>query len=247
VATPACRPVCRDYARGHVVARHRHDAGQVLFAREGVIRIRSAGHEWVAPGTRAVWMPAGVAHALHCPTAVALRSLLVAPAAAPGAIGPCPVDVSPLLREIILRLAEGPVRAAQRGPLVALLADELRAACGPGLPQPRDPRLQRLTRVLRAEPGATRTLADWTPALGLSRRTLARRFRAETGMTLREWRRRLRLLAAAERLAAGRPVTSVALELGYASPSAFTHAFRRAFGVTPGRYRRAAIASASGR
>ena len=38
------------------------------------------------------------------------------------------------------------------------------------------------------------------------------------------------------RLAAGQPVTRVALDLGYASPSAFGAMFRRAFGTTPSRY-----------
>ena len=37
-------------------------------------------------------------------------------------------------------------------------------------------------------------------------------------------------------LAAGRPVTVLALDLGYDSPSAFIAAFKRAFGVTPARY-----------
>ena len=49
-------------------------------------------------------------------------------------------------------------------------------------------------------------------------------------------RRQLRLLAALEFLAEGRPVTTVAFELGYASPSAFIAAFRLALGVTPARY-----------
>ena len=37
-------------------------------------------------------------------------------------------------------------------------------------------------------------------------------------------------------LAAGRPVTSVALDLGYGNVSAFIALFKRSFGVTPGRY-----------
>lgn len=37
-------------------------------------------------------------------------------------------------------------------------------------------------------------------------------------------------------LAQGTPVTTLALDLGYDSPSAFIAAFKRAFGTTPGRY-----------
>ncbi len=44
------------------------------------------------------------------------------------------------------------------------------------------------------------------------------------------------LLTAIERLSQGQPVTRVALDLGYASPSAFTSAFRRVLGQAPGAY-----------
>ena len=39
-----------------------------------------------------------------------------------------------------------------------------------------------------------------------------------------------------ERLAAGDDVTSVSLDLGYRSPSAFIAMFKRVLGATPGRY-----------
>lgn len=71
---------------------------------------------------------------------------------------------------------------------------------------------------------------------GASARTLARIFREETGMTFGHWRQQIRLLAALERLAGGEAVTIVALECGYESPSSFIAMFRRALGVTPGKY-----------
>jgi AraC-like DNA-binding protein len=46
----------------------------------------------------------------------------------------------------------------------------------------------------------------------------------------------LRLLEAVRRMAAGAPVTHVALDLGYASPSAFAAMFRKTLGVPPSRY-----------
>ena len=65
---------------------------------------------------------------------------------------------------------------------------------------------------------------------------LRRLFVKETGLTFGAWRQQARLLKALEWLAAGRPVTAIALDLGYESPSAFIAMFRRAFGVPPGRY-----------
>jgi AraC-like DNA-binding protein len=66
--------------------------------------------------------------------------------------------------------------------------------------------------------------------------TLARLFRQETGMSFTGWRQQARLLEALGRLAEGDAVTTIAYDLGYASPSAFTSMFRRALGRAPTRY-----------
>jgi AraC-like DNA-binding protein len=55
-------------------------------------------------------------------------------------------------------------------------------------------------------------------------------------MSFGAWVRRARLLAALERLAQGEPVTAVALDCGYDSPSAFAQMFRRHIGWAPSRY-----------
>ncbi|MCH7794592.1 MAG: helix-turn-helix transcriptional regulator, partial [Proteobacteria bacterium] len=81
-----------------------------------------------------------------------------------------------------------------------------------------------------------RGLDAWARAAGASPRTLARLFAKETGLTFRAWRQRARLLHALVELAARKPVTSVAFEAGYDSPSAFIAAFKREFGTTPARY-----------
>ena len=72
--------------------------------------------------------------------------------------------------------------------------------------------------------------------VGASERTLARLFLKETGVGFRQWRQRLRMLTAIERLAAGQDVTAVALDLGYSSSSAFIAMFKRELGETPGRF-----------
>jgi len=43
-------------------------------------------------------------------------------------------------------------------------------------------------------------------------------------------------MEALRRLAEGAPVTAVALDLGYATPSAFAYMFRRALGTPPSRF-----------
>lgn len=73
--------------------------------------------------------------------------------------------------------------------------------------------------------------------VGLSRRTLSRRFVQETGMHVTAWRQRRRLLHALPLLAQSDAVSAVALQLGYANISAFITRFRQQFGLTFGQYR----------
>lgn len=72
----------------------------------------------------------------------------------------------------------------------------------------------------------------------MSEPTLARRFEAELGMSLRSWRRRARLFRAVELLSGGLDVTREAMELGYGSTSAFVCAFRTETGCSPRAYMR---------
>lgn len=148
--------------------------------------------------------------------------------------------VSGLLREAVARAASWQVTAldAAQARLVSVILDEIGSMprVELGLPMPRDARLLRIARALSNHPEDGRTLDEWARWAGIAPRTLSRRFAAETGFSFTEWRQRVRLLRALELLAAGTPVTAVALDLGYDNVSAFIALFRRAFGVTPGRY-----------
>jgi AraC-like DNA-binding protein len=173
---------------------------------------------------------------------VSMRTIYVEPDAAPG-LPPhcCAVAIPALLRELILRAVEMPVLYDESGPegrVARLILDELRVlpTLPLNLPRPRDARLVKLCDAIAQNPADSRTLADWGASIGASARTLARLFQAETGMTFGDWRARARLLAALPRLAAGEKVTSVALDLGYDSPSAFIGMFKRTLGKTPSAY-----------
>ena len=96
-----------------------------------------------------------------------------------------------------------------------------------------DARLQRLCAAIQATPDDGRTLAQWGRDVGLTERSLARLFVKETGLSFGDWRLRLRMLLSLGALENGESVTRAALDMGYASTSAFIAAFRRSFGVTP--------------
>ena len=94
-----------------------------------------------------------------------------------------------------------------------------------------------LAEHLQCAPGDRTDLRTLAAKYGASLRHLQRLFPEQTGLTLDAWRQKARLIHAVAALAAGERVTSAALDCGYDSPSAFISAFKRQFGVTPGRYR----------
>jgi len=73
----------------------------------------------------------------------------------------------------------------------------------------------------------------------LSPSRLAHLFKAETGQTITEALRQIRLRQAARLLRhSGRSVQEIAAEVGFHCPFHFSRRFRQAFGVGPREYRR---------
>ena len=76
--------------------------------------------------------------------------------------------------------------------------------------------------------------------LGVTPPHLARSYRAVTGRSMHARLTALRLACAMNRLAEAAPdLTGLALDLGYASHSHFTEAFRRKVGISPSAFRAA--------
>lgn len=220
--------------------RHQHPWIQLSYAIAGVLEVHTDAGRFVAPPQRAIWIPAGVPHQVFSSPRTEMRSLYLETAACPWGSAQCRVlEISALVRELIRGFASFPAaydEAGAQGRLVAVLLDQLAQApeAALSLPWPRDAVLAALCQTLQAEPADARSLADWSLLLGVSERTLSRRFRAQTGLGFRAWRQRARLLAALPSLEAGERVTDVALSCGYDSLSAFIAAFREQFGQTPG-------------
>ncbi|WP_308165145.1 AraC family transcriptional regulator [Nocardia noduli] len=105
-----------------------------------------------------------------------------------------------------------------------------------GAHPPSDPRARQVAAALLRDPADPRTLAEFAAATATSTRTLARLFRAETGIGFGDWRTQIRLAASLPHLAEGMPIARIAARVGYATPSAYVAAFRRTVGVSPGRY-----------
>lgn len=234
----------RDYAADTVFPSHSHARGQFAYAARGVISVHTPQGNWLVPPQRACWVPAGLVHGMRMHGAVTMHNVFIDPhAIASMALPPdCQVlDASPLLRQLLAEAVTVEalyVQASRAGRLMALLLDEI-AAMAPlplSAPLPQEPRLARLCMQLLEQPSLDSGLDAMAAQAGMSRRTFTRQFRAQTGLAFAQWRQQACLLAAITRLAGGQAVTRIALDLGYASPSAFTAAFRRVLGQAPSDY-----------
>ena len=229
----------------HDFTERRHDRAwhQLTFATRGHLEVLTEDARRFVPADRAVWVPAGTEHTtiMHAP--ISMRSIFVAVPFAPKATRVRTIEVLPLLRELIVhvtRMGALDRSVPTQGRLASVLLDLLANAkdVTTELPSPRDPRAQKLAQLIVQDPSDDRSLAELARKAGASLRTLERCFLAETGVALGTWRRHVRLFDAQRLLALGVPVTQVALQTGYANPSAFGHAFREFFGVTPSTQRK---------
>ena len=147
------------------------------------------------------------------------------------------IEASPLLRESIIALrALGELpRPARMAALQALILDEVlhSPALPLSIPLPQDKRLRSLCEQLIANPRSDRTLEDWARHIGASSRTVERLFNDALGVTFRQWRQSVRLAHAVALIAQGRSIAYAAAAAGYATQSAFTAMFRKAFGKAP--------------
>jgi AraC-like DNA-binding protein/mannose-6-phosphate isomerase-like protein (cupin superfamily) len=231
-----------EYAANFVDPRHRHRRAQLLYACAGVMSVVTDDGSFIVPPQRAVWIPGGAEHEVSCRGPVSLRTLYIEPSAAALLPDRCRVlEVAPFLRALILEAMTLPRlydEAGRDGRVMGLVLEEIRTQQIAPLhaPMPADPRLGRVCRALLADPSHPGDLDQWAELAGMGRRTFTRLFRDQTAMSFAAWRQHVRLLEALSQLAVGHSVTTVAYDVGYDSPSAFTAMFRRTFGVSPSRY-----------
>ena len=139
-----------DYPAGHLLDAHAHRRAQLLYGATGVMLVLSEDGGWVVPPQRAVWIPAGVTHQVRM-----LGSARAAPTSSRARRADARacevVEVSPLLRQLLLAAVDMPAqydREGRDGALARLLLHEVdRAPALPlHIPLPRDARLGRCAR-----------------------------------------------------------------------------------------------------
>ncbi len=236
------RSLALRYREGHIAGEHTHPWAQLIYATSGLMHVTVNHQMWFVPPTRAIWVPADTPHWIAFKGEVAMRTLYVSGARSePIKRNVKVLEVSPLLSSLILHiLSIGMLepKIPEQDRLAGVLVDLVSAApkLDLALPLPRDLRARKLADKFRLEPFDKRDLDSMAAETGASLRTLQRCFSAETGMTIDAWRQKARMVHSAANLSSGSSVTGAALDCGYNSTSAFIVAFKKQFGVTPGKF-----------
>jgi AraC-like DNA-binding protein len=230
---------------------HHHDLHQVEYALEGVAEVETPTGRYLLPPQQSIWIPAGLEHNTILHAHVRTTSAFFDPSMVPDHVADRArvLAAAPVLREMIAYALRWPItrpatdRAADTyfAALATVVLDYLDREQPLSLPTTTDPLVAAVMAHTEAHL-ATVTTRHIRDELGVSERTLRRRFHQATGMTWRTYLLQARVMRAMTLLA--RPeatVLDVATTVGFHSPSSFTRAFRAWADTTPAAYRRRAL------
>lgn len=168
----------------------------------------------------------------------------------PDAAADAPVDVADLGAMQVMRLLHdeilvpGFASVAMVESLTEILRVKLsRALDAPDASEtarvPLERELQALIRdYVEGRRGSAPSVSDLARICSTSRRSLLRRFKAATGMTVADYIGQLQLAKAKAMLAdTDQRLKQIAWETGFVSQSSFSHAFKRQVGLTPSAFR----------
>ncbi|MBN5049614.1 helix-turn-helix transcriptional regulator [Stenotrophomonas maltophilia] len=220
---------------------HDHRKGQLILALHGAVTCEVANALWIVPPQCGVWIPGSLPHSNRATANARLCYLFVEPGVVDLPLHCVTLSISPMVREMILHLADVPQDYPRGGHverLARVLLDELvqMPAERLYLPVSDHPKIRALAAALSANPADRSTISEWAKRLALGERTLTRLIDRETGLSFGRWRQQLHLLVAIRELAGGAAVQRVSESLGYESVTAFITMFKKALGQSPTRY-----------
>jgi len=224
------------------ITEHKHNWDQLIYALEGVLEIKTESGNYIIPSHQAVWIPSNKLHSISTINGARLRSVHITN----GIINTFSNDIKVLkvneLARILIATASSfefdYSMSEEELRLLQVLVDQISnfKETALRLPLSNDPLLLPILDWQQLYPDENRSLTYWSNELGASSKTIARRFETELGMSFTLWREQLKLHTAIHWLNEKRPVTQIALDLGYQSLSAFIHMFKKNMGETPGKF-----------
>ena len=230
--------------KGAALPLHAHEHAQLTFAASGMVQVHTDAGIWLVPPQLTAWIPSGISHRLDILTDAELWMMHWQPAAieawAPSTFPHRAFvsKVTPLMRALLATAIEIDIRSEKASLLARLMLLELDAMTDAPtyLPLPTSAVAKRVADIALADYRNHLDLAELASRAATSARTASRLFPVETGMTLKAWRQRARIVRTMEQLAQGRAIAHVASEAGFSSTAAFCHAFRQVTDMTPGAF-----------
>ncbi|MFT9360262.1 AraC family transcriptional regulator [Acetobacter okinawensis] len=234
------------YTGGFVDAFHTHERAQLSIFLAGSVTVNTQDESFVLGPGQGMWLPAQIMHQATCRTDLVFQVVYVDPSFTGADLPPCKMfDVSSLMRGLVDEIIAMTFNFAmddRMSAIARLLMEEINRAprIADRLLFPTDLRLRRVCEAIIAQPGDCHDIDYWAREAGMARRTFTRLFQQEMGMGFATWRRRVRVVEAAARLATGQSIAEVAFDLGYDNAGSFSTMFHRTFGAVPSTLRASA-------
>jgi AraC-like DNA-binding protein len=242
--------------QGPAYRKHRHDTYAICLTISGVQAFDYRGTGEISRPGQVVVLHPDESHDGHAGTQAGFgyRQLYIEPALIFEAVRvlrghACalpfvrtPVVTNPKLSGAVTAAFEGGREPLAIDSLIVRLAEGLLDA-DPSCTQLPSPRhldvatLQRAREFLDAEKTRVVRSAELEAVTGLTRYDLARQFRLIYGTSPYRYLLMRRLKYAREQIARGRPLSAVAVDVGFADQAHFARMFKATFGFTPARYR----------
>ncbi len=251
-------------AAGTTLVRAAGVAGYFYHVLRGEMVVRRSGKASRTAGARDTVVVAGfVAHTVHNESHEPLHLLMGAePIEHVAWLNVPPIqfisgsDPNPLVRRLRLamdlvleELAAGPgwmdQLTLERMAEVILFYFIRLDSPDPGKLEPypwNDHRIMAAVRSMTLDPAHGWTVDRLARLARMSRSAFAARFRQQLGESPMQMLTRIRLRSAAAKILQGATIPDAAARSGYGSDAAFNRAFKRTFGITPGRWKRQAAA-----
>jgi AraC-like DNA-binding protein len=230
-----------------VTGWHSHDLHQIEYAVRGTVEVESTAGLYLLAPHQAAWIPAGCDHQATLDPAARTVAVLFDPALVAGAGDRVRIlAVPPLIREMMIHALRWPITRTEPDPMADdyfrtlghLVAEALDHEAPLSLPTSTDPVVAAAIAYTREHLGSV-TAAEVGRAVGVSERTLRRRFESTLQLSWRSYLVQARILRALALLAEPGPsVLDVSTAVGFDNVSAFSRAFAQHCGETPSAYRR---------
>ncbi|WEK61547.1 MAG: helix-turn-helix transcriptional regulator [Candidatus Microbacterium colombiense] len=217
---------------------HSHPLHELVWVRGGAMTVRLDDALVTVPDGHGLWIPAGMMHSGRMTARTVLYDAMFDPDRSPVDFADATViAITPLLASLLTHLEGSHLDDDARTRAESVVFDVLAPSTQQlSLQVPNVARLDPIVSALLADPTDDRMLRDWADLIGASERTVARLFRAHTGLSFLQWRQILRVHHALSLLTEGLAVQEASELMGYAQSSTFIASFKRVMGVTPGAY-----------